>query len=76
MPVPPYPTARVPAKEIVPEVVIGPPVVVKPVEPPEIPTLVTVPVPAVLQEAFVPSVERTLLLFPDCEGRSALSAEV
>ena len=46
VPVPPLATARVPAKVIVPVVVIGPPLVVKPVVPPDTATLVTVPVPA------------------------------
>ena len=43
-PVPPEPTASVPASVIVPLVVIGPPDVVRPVEPPATLTLVTVPV--------------------------------
>ena len=34
-----------PAKVIVPAAVMGPPVVVRPVEPPDTATLVTVPVP-------------------------------
>jgi hypothetical protein len=41
-PVPPLATAKVPAKVIVPDVVIGPPDVVKPVVPPETATLETV----------------------------------
>ena len=41
-------TAKVPAKVIVPEVVIGPPEVVNPVVPPETATLLTVP----LDDAF------------------------
>lgn len=44
-PVPPLATASVPAKVIVPEPVIGPPEVVKPVVPPETSTLVTEPAP-------------------------------
>ena len=44
-PVPPFATASVPASVIVPEVVIGPPEVVRPVEPPETATEVTVPEP-------------------------------
>ena len=43
-PVPPEPTARVPAKVIVPAPVTGPPEVVRPVVPPLTATLVTVPV--------------------------------
>jgi hypothetical protein len=42
-PVPPLATARVPAKVIVPDEVIGPPLVVKPVVPPATLTDVTVP---------------------------------
>lgn len=44
-PVPPLSTSNVPAKVIVPDVVTGPPEVVKPVVPPETLTDVTVPVP-------------------------------
>ena len=43
IPVPPLATARVPARVIVPELVTGPPEVVKPVVPPETSTEVTVP---------------------------------
>jgi hypothetical protein len=46
-PVPPLATAKVPAIVMVPEVVIGPPEVVKPVVPPETATEVTVPDPPV-----------------------------
>src|SRR5215471_249404 len=42
-PVPPLATTRVPAKVIVPEPVMGPPEVVRPVVPPLTATLVTVP---------------------------------
>ena len=42
---PPLATARIPPKVRVPEAVIGPPVKVKPVVPPEPSTLVTVPEP-------------------------------
>jgi hypothetical protein len=48
MPVPPFATASVPAKVIVPDDVTGPPEVVKPVVPPDTSTLVTVPEPAPL----------------------------
>jgi hypothetical protein len=64
-PVPPLLAASVPAMVIVPDPVIGPPEVVRPVVPPETSTLVTVPEPAgvaqvpsplqnVLDEADVP----------------------
>ena len=43
--VPPLATANVPARVMVPEEVIGPPEVVKPVVPPETFTLVTEPAP-------------------------------
>jgi hypothetical protein len=46
--VPPLAVASVPAKVIVPDVVIGPPDVVKPVVPPDTATLETVPVEAAL----------------------------
>jgi hypothetical protein len=45
VPVPPFATASVPESVIVPEVVIGPPEVVRPVVPPETATEVTVPEP-------------------------------
>ena len=48
-PVPPLATAKVPASVMVPLVVIGPPEVVRPVEPPLTSTLVTVPVKASLE---------------------------
>ena len=44
-PVPPLAIASVPARVTVPEEVIGPPLVVKPVVPPETSTLVTEPAP-------------------------------
>ena len=50
--VPPLATASVPARVIVPEVVTGPPDVVRPVVPPEIATLVTVP-PASVEDRVV-----------------------
>ena len=40
---PPLATAKVPASVMVPDVVIGPPLVVRPVVPPETSTEVTVP---------------------------------
>ena len=45
-PVPPLATASVPAIVMVPDVVTGPPLVVRPVVPPETSTEVTVPDPA------------------------------
>ena len=45
-PVPPLATASVPPRVNVPDAVIGPPVKLKPVVPPEPSTLVTVPTPA------------------------------
>ena len=54
--------ANVPVKEIVPELVIGPPVVVNPVVPPETPTEVTVPVVTEAQLVVVPLVVRN---FPE-----------
>ena len=47
-PVPPLVTARVPPRVSVPDEVIGPPLTVRPVEPPDPSTLVTVPVFEVL----------------------------
>jgi hypothetical protein len=52
-PVPPLATANVPAKVIVPEVVTGPPEVVKPVVPPDTLTDVTPPVAVVLDASRV-----------------------
>ena len=55
MPVPPLPTASVPARVIVPLVVTGPPDVVSPVVPPETSTLVTVPPPAADPTMMLPA---------------------
>ena len=52
VPVPPLAIANVPASVTVPDVVIGPPDVVKPVVPPDTATLVTDPVPEVLVAIF------------------------
>ena len=52
-PVPPEATARVPARVIVPDVVMGPPLVVRPVVPPLTSTLLTVPPPKAVVEALV-----------------------
>lgn len=67
-------TFSVPASVTVPELVIGPPDVVKPVMPPDTSTLVTVPAPGVLHVVLVPSVDNTLPLLPDCEGSRAFRA--
>jgi hypothetical protein len=59
-PVPPLATASVPDNVMVPLPVIGLPDVVKPVVPPDTPTLVTVPDPEMLcQAAVVPLLART-----------------
>lgn len=55
-PVPPLATASVPPKVSVPLEVIGPPVKVRPVVPPEPSTLVTVPVPDTDTQAGSPAV--------------------
>ena len=60
---PPLATASVPANVIVPEVVIGPPLVVRPVVPPLTATLVTVAAATQLVTP-VPSVDSTLVLLP------------
>jgi hypothetical protein len=55
-PVPPLATARVPVMVIVPVVVIGPPLKVRPVEPPLTSTEVTVPVPVrVVHDGVAPA---------------------
>ena len=64
IPVPPLATANVPAIVIVPDVVIGPPEKVIPVEPPLTSTLVTVPSGLSAQDVFEPSVVRYLPLLP------------
>jgi hypothetical protein len=53
VPVPPFATARVPVIVIVPEVVTGPPLNVRPVAPPDTCTEVTVP--AVVQVGVAPA---------------------
>ena len=52
-PVPPLATASVPASVMVPLVVIGPPLVVRPVLPPDTATLVTVPLPPAVDQPAV-----------------------
>lgn len=61
---PPYPIPKVPDIESVPDDVIGPPVNEKPVNPPDTPTLVTVPVVGVVQSIAVPFDDRTCPLVP------------
>ena len=53
-PVPPLATASVPPRVNVPDVVIGPPVSVSPVEPPEPETEVTVPLPPAVEAMVMP----------------------
>lgn len=56
VPVPPFATASVPVMVIVPVVVIGPPLNVRPVDPPLTSTDVTVPVPVnVVHEGVAPA---------------------
>lgn len=63
-PVPPLAAANVPVIVMVPEVVIGPPENVSPVDPPLTSTLVTVPSGLVAHDVFEPSVVRYLPLLP------------
>ena len=63
-PVPPLATASVPARVIVPELVIGPPLVVRPVDPPDTPTDETVPELAA-GVAHVPSPRQKVVLDAD-----------
>lgn len=73
-PVPPLATTSVPASVTVPELVTGPPEVVRPVVPPDTSTLVTVPAPGVLHVVLVPLVDSTLPALPPCDGNSAFRA--
>lgn len=54
-PVPPLATANVPAIVMVPEPVMGPPLYVSPVVPPLTLTLVTVPVPVIVDQVGTPA---------------------
>ena len=63
-PVPPLATPSVPANVIVPELVIGPPLVVRPVDPPDTPTDETVPELAA-GVAHVPSPRQKVVLDAD-----------
>ena len=74
-PVPPLARASVPASVNVPLVVMGPPEVVRPVLPPDMATLVTLPTPPdEIHAQTVPSVERILPLLPVWLGSRALMA--
>jgi hypothetical protein len=72
--VPPLATANVPARVIVPVLVIGPPEVVKPVDPPETATEVTVPLVAGAAEAQV--VPLAVRMLPLVVGATNCGAEV
>jgi hypothetical protein len=69
-PVPPLATPRVPARVIVPEVVIGLPDVVRPVVPPETATLVTEPPP--VMPRFVLASVAFVAPVPPCEMLSGV----
>ena len=62
-PVPPFAIANVPDNVIVPDVVTGPPLVVRPVVPPLTATLVTVPEPP--DEAIVMLPAALVIVIPD-----------
>jgi hypothetical protein len=77
--VPPFVTASVPASVIVPDPVIGPPLVVSPVVPPLTLMLVTVPPPPDVAIQLVlpePSVERTYPFVPAVVGSVNVHAAV
>ena len=63
-PVPPLATANVPPSVSVPDVVMGPPVNVRPVEPPLPSTLVTEPLPPVAEMVMVPEPLVMVMLVP------------
>jgi hypothetical protein len=69
-PVPPLATPRVPARVIVPEVVIGLPDVVRPVVPPDTATLVTEPPP--VMPRFVLASVAFVAPVPPCEMLSGV----
>ena len=75
-PVPPLEAASVPVSVNVPAEVIGLPIALRPVVPPEKLTLVTVPEPGPpeFQLTFNPSVVRNLPVWPVCAGRRLLIA--
>lgn len=62
-PVPPLVVANVPAKVIVPEVVIGPPEVVRPVVPPDTATDVTVPEPPAVAAIVIAPEALVIVMF-------------
>lgn len=74
-PVPPFATASVPPIVKVPEVVIGPPVNVRPVTPPEPETLVTVPTDSVAHVGTPPETVRTWPAVPMARFASVFMAE-
>jgi len=59
-PVPPFATFRVPARVIVPALVIGPPDVLRPVDPPEKSTEVTLPLPELVVTVVPPPLLESL----------------
>ena len=69
-PVPPLEAARVPARVMVPEVVIGPPEVVRPVVPPDTFTLVTPPLP--VAAIVMPPAELEIVMFDPAVSVAAL----
>lgn len=73
-PVPPFSTASVPERVIVPALVMGPPDVAKPVVPPDMATLVTVPVLADAQTGSPPDRVSTFPLAP-AESRESTDAD-
>ena len=79
VPVPPFATANVPANVMVPDPVIGPPLVVRPVVPPLTLILVTVPPPpdvAIQLVTPAPSVDNTYPLVPGATGKVSVHALV
>jgi hypothetical protein len=76
-PVPPFATARVPAIVIVPDVVIGPPLVVRPVVPPDTATDVTVPPPPLVAAMVIESdVAFVVRVMPEPATRVSVSVVV
>ena len=71
---PPFAAPNVPVIVMTPDVVIGELPNVRPVVPPETPTLVTVPSGLTAQETSEPSVVRKRPLLPPCGGRIAFAA--
>lgn len=76
-PVPPLAAAKVPARVITPELITGPPEVVRPVVPPDTSTETTVPVPEIVVYSMSVPVElttTTLPLLPAKVGKTAVRA--